>query len=153
MQPLKDIIKTCAQSVYTSLGSGHSESIYHAAMEVELRLRGYRYSTKSPISIKYKSHTVGWCVADLILHTMPPDQDVIIELKATTYAPRSTEKAQLLGYLRTLDLPIGYLINFPQPTASRDVDQVDFIELFKESTNETGEKTGEKTGEVMTCDI
>jgi hypothetical protein len=74
---------------------------------------------------------VGWCIADLILHSESPEQDIVVELKATTYAPRSSEKAQLLGYLRALDLPTGYLINFPQPTSSRDVSEVDFIEMFK----------------------
>jgi len=131
---IKELIRKCAQSVYSELGSGHSEAIYHAAMEVELRLYGLRYSTKSPIAVKYKEHVVGWCIADLIIHRSPPEKDVVVELKATTYAPRSAEKAQLLGYLRALDLPTGYLINFPQPTASRDVDKVDFIELFKDQS-------------------
>ena len=108
---IKDIVKQCAQSVYSALGSGHSEAIYHAAMEVELRLYGLRYSTKSPIALKYRDHTVGWCIADLILHRESPEKDIVVELKATTYAPRSSEKAQLLGYLRALDLPTGYLIS------------------------------------------
>lgn len=82
---IKELVRQCAQSVYNSLGSGHSEAIYHAAMEVELRLYGLRYSTKSPISLTYRGHTVGWCIADLILHRDAPHQDIVVELKATTY--------------------------------------------------------------------
>jgi hypothetical protein len=32
-----EIIKQCANQIYKTLGSGHSERIYHNAMEVSLR--------------------------------------------------------------------------------------------------------------------
>lgn len=129
-----DIIKDCAQCVYNSLGSGHSEAIYHAAMEVELRHRDVNYSTKAPIVLMHRGSTVGWCIADLIL-----DFDglkIIVELKATTYAPRSSEKAQLQGYLRALQIEDGCLINFPQPTSTRDTSDVDFI-ILKKNVHQT----------------
>ena len=42
-----------------------------------------------------------------------------------------SEKAQLLGYLRALNLSTGFLINFPQPTSTRNTNQVDFLILDK----------------------
>lgn len=138
---VEDLIKKCAQNVYDELGSGHSESIYHAAMEVELRSCGIFYSTKAPICLKYKDYMVGWCIADLIIHTSKTfrevnsettnevNSDIVVELKATTYAPRAAEKSQLLGYLRGLSLTTGFLINFPQPTSNRESTSVDFIVL------------------------
>ena len=88
------ILKECAQSVFDALGSGHSEAIYHAAMEVELRIRGIKYSTKAPIPLAYKGCVVGWCIADLVIHASTEElidksgNDYVVELKATTYAPR-----------------------------------------------------------------
>jgi len=104
-----------AKEVYANLGPGHSEAVYHKAMEVELRLRNIRYSTKCPVSIHYKGHIVGYNEPDIIVNI--DDNIIIVELKATTYPPRETEKAQLESYLRTLKTPYGILINFPQPTS------------------------------------
>lgn len=139
-----DIIKECAQTVFDSLGSGHSEAIYHSAMEVEFRHKNIMYSTKAPIALTHRSFFVGWCIADLILHSTTDDDDIItpnvvIELKATTYAPRSSEKAQLLGYLRALNLTKGCLINFPQPTSTRNVTDVDFLVIHQSQQTDVDE--------------
>lgn len=119
------ILNDSAKQVYQQLGTGHSEAVYHKAMEVELRLRGVEYSTKSPISIMYKNHVVGYNEPDLIVHH--DNRKIVVELKATTYAPRSVEKAQLQSYLRTLDTPFGILINFPQPTSKSTIYGIHFL--------------------------
>ena len=108
-----------AKEVYRILGTGHSEAVYHKAMEVELRLNGIQYSTKSPVSIPYKGHIVGYNEPDLLVSVDEYNivNTIVVELKSTTYPPRETEKAQLQSYLRTLDTKYGILINFPQPTA------------------------------------
>ena len=115
LRSLKTIFQS-AKEVYRVLGTGHSEAVYHKAMETELRINNISYSTKCPISINYKGHIVGYNEPDLLIHA---DNDVVIvvELKATTYPPRETEKAQLQSYLRTLNTKCGVLINFPQPTS------------------------------------
>jgi GxxExxY protein len=115
---LKHLEQICqsAKEVYNILGTGHSEAVYHKAMEVELRLRDIHYSTKCAISIPYKGYIVGYNEPDLIVKVNENDV-IVVELKATTYPPRETEKAQLDCYLRTLNTPYGVLINFTQPTS------------------------------------
>jgi GxxExxY protein len=117
-----------AKEVYRVLGTGHSEAVYHKAMEVELRLNGFKYSTKSPVSILYKNHIVGYNEPDLLVY---PEEDgnptIVVELKATTYPPRETEKAQLDSYLRNLKTNYGILINFPQPTSKTDPINIHFL--------------------------
>lgn len=118
-------IDSSAKEVYENLKTGHSEAVYHRAMEVELRLRNINYSSKSPLSIVYKKHVVGYNEPDLIVHV--DNVKIVVELKATTYAPRSLEKSQLQSYLRTLDTPLGILINFPQPTSKTKIEGIHII--------------------------
>ena len=93
------------------MGSGHSEIIYHKALEVELRLRQIAYSTKAPITMKYKNYIVGYGEPDLIVYYIIPTDNtvipIIVELKATAYVPRASEKAQLLCYMRNLPSDYG----------------------------------------------
>lgn len=125
MLPILKQIDNASKEVYAHLGTGYSEAVYHKAMEAELRLRKIQYSTKSPISILYKEFVVGYNEPDLIVNYN--NSKVVVELKATTYAPRSLEKAQLQSYLRTLDTPFGILINFPQPTSKPALKGIHFI--------------------------
>ena len=56
----------------------------------------------------------------------------MIELKAVESVGHK-ERAQIENYLRVLDLPLGLLINFPQPTKSKAAkDGVEYIEVFRE---------------------
>lgn len=111
---LQEIFES-AKEVYRVLGTGHSEAVYHKAVEVELRLHNIQYSTKSAVSIPYKGHIIGYNEPDLLVKCN--DDIIVVELKATTFPPRELEKAQLDSYLRTLQTPYGILINFPQPTS------------------------------------
>ena len=95
-------IYNSAKEVYRVLGTGQSEAVYHKAMEVELRLNNINYSTKSPVSIPYKGHIVGYNEPDIIVNSTHETQKIVVELKATTYPPRETEKAQLERYIRNL---------------------------------------------------
>ena len=58
----------------------------------------------------------------------------MIELKAVESVGHK-ERAQIDNYLRVLDIAVGLLINFPQPTKSKAAkDDVEFIEVMKESS-------------------
>ena len=129
MDPL--IIVACADLVYQALGTGHSESVYHRAMEVELRARVIRFETKVILPISYRGLNVGYGEADLIVYTDDEPGGLIVELKATTYAPRASERAQLKSYLRARQSNHGVLINFRQPTATTPSPQnVDHEEMW-----------------------
>lgn len=121
-----------AQTVYDVLGSGHSEIVYHRAFEVELRNNNISYSTKAPITLKYKGVIVGYSEPDIIIHLSDNgnDNDIIVELKATTYAPRAQEKAQLHSYMRSTGISRGILINFPQPSSKNNMHQTHGIHFL-----------------------
>lgn len=131
---LVELAEQAAVDVYRGLGSGHSESVYHRAMEVELRLRGIRYESRVMIPVLYRGLTVGYGEADLILFSNEKDYTgLVVELKAVTYAPRAAERSQILCYLRSrgYDNAHGVLINFRQPTASTPTPDQPDIEKIK----------------------
>lgn len=133
---VKDI-KQSAEQVFEILGTGHSEIVYHRALEVELRMKGIIYSTKAPITLLYKGIVVGYSEPDLIVYPNGiKGFKIIIELKATTYAPRSSEKAQIESYLRSTSTKYGILINFPQPTSKTQASEIDFISYGIESDDD-----------------
>lgn len=109
----------CASRVYTELGTGYSESVYHCAMEVEFRNHEIQYETKPVIPILYQGRNVGFGIADFIVFDTDGNGIAVVELKAVTYEPRTQEKAQVRTYLRSrTDVQFGLLINFRQPTAT-----------------------------------
>jgi GxxExxY protein len=133
-------LEDCAKCVYEALGSGYSESVYHRAMEVELRHRGLIYESKVTIPIVYKGLTVGYGEGDLIVYgeQFSEDSHVIVELKATSHEPREVEKAQIIGYLRCRGLALsdldgtrGLIVNFPQPTRLSPMRPNNSIDLFR----------------------
>jgi hypothetical protein len=60
----------CATRVAQELGYGHSESVYHQAVLVELRLRGIPYESEKVLPIIYRGFGVGY-VRDLVLRVNP----------------------------------------------------------------------------------
>lgn len=124
-----------ASKIYQQLGTGHTEFIYHRAMEIELRLNNYIYETEKRILINYhdeKGHiyNLGEERVDLYIH----DYDVIIELKAIVNSPKESEIAQVYKYYRELkkiglNPKYGILINFPQAGVKVAKDKIDFVEI------------------------
>jgi GxxExxY protein len=110
-------IKTLAQKVYQTLGSGFSERVYHNAMEVLFRIEGIPYETERIVPIVFEGHTIGNMRADLIV-----EKSVIVELKATkSITPAMITQSQ--KYLQLLGLSQALLVNFPQPVG----DQVELV--------------------------
>jgi GxxExxY protein len=103
-----DDIKTFANYIYSTLGPGHSERIYHNAMEVILRKNNIQYETERIVPILFEGHTIGNMRADLII-----DNKLIVELKSAK-SLNNVMKQQALNYLKLTGIPRGLLINFPQ---------------------------------------
>ena len=129
-----EFIKKIANNVYKQLGPGHTEFIYHRAMEIELRSKYINYETEKRVLIKYnidgKDYTLGEERIDLYLH----DYEIIIELKAMINAPKETEIAQVYKYDRELkkigiNSKYGIIINFPQAGVKIAKDEIDFYEF------------------------
>ena len=104
-----DEVIASAIEVHRELGPGLLESIYEAAMNIELRLRGLDVERQVEVPMLYKGELLGASYrVDLLV-----ERELVVELKAVDrLAPVHT--AQLLTYLRLLKVPTGLLINFNQ---------------------------------------
>ena len=103
---LSDKIIGLAIEVHTVLGSGFLEKVYENALLMELKSSGIKVEQQKPISVFYKGIVVGEYFADILV-----EKSIILELKASK-AIDSTHVAQLLHYLKSTKLKVGYLINF-----------------------------------------
>jgi GxxExxY protein len=112
--PVDDQIIECAESVFTVLGPGHSESVYHRSMEVALRCAGIQYETERVLPISYRGHVVGNFRCDLIVN------DLIIELKAVVRLGQR-EELQAENYLRFSGKPRALLLNFGSALETKTV--------------------------------
>ena len=101
-------------SVYTDLGYGFLESVYHNAMMVELQRRGLTAVRETPLEVVYLGVVVGEFRADLIC-----ENKVLVEVKSGAQIP-PTAFGQVLNYLRATKLQVGLLLHFgPKPAIKR----------------------------------
>lgn len=93
-------------TVHSELGPGFREHIYERAYCLELDARGIRYEAEKRIEVRYKSWSIPGQTIDLIIEGI-----VLVELKTV---PRlmPVHVAQVMSYLKTLDLRVGLLMNF-----------------------------------------
>ena len=112
-------VLTIASNVYSTLGHGYSEAVYHRALEVGLRSESIKYDTERIVPISYQGHVVGNSRLDLVI-----DDDLIVELKAVG-SIRSKEIQQLKNYMKLTGISRGCVINFP-------LDGKDDIEVHRE---------------------
>src|SRR5210317_277976 len=100
-------VERLAQEIYSDLGPGYSERVYHNAMEVMLRERGVQYESERIITIPFRGHVIGNLRADIIINN-----ETILEFKTIKTLNESAE-IQCHNYLRLTGLKTAYLINFP----------------------------------------
>ena len=101
-------MKELATIIYKSLGAGYSESMYHRAFEVLLRIRGIPYETERIVPIVFEGHTIGNLRIDLIVNG-----ETIVELKAIAKL-NDAAKIQVHNYMKLTGLKKAVLVNFPQ---------------------------------------
>jgi GxxExxY protein len=96
-----------AIKVHRKCGPGLLESAYEACLAYELEKRGFRIQQQKAIPLVYEGVKLECGFrADLIV-----DAKVIVEVKCKEML-HPVDQAQLLSYLRLMDLRIGLLINF-----------------------------------------
>ena len=95
-----------AMAVHNILGPGFLESVYQAALEKELTLRGIPFQRQVELPVSYKGDVIGVYKADLVV-----DGKVIVEIKGISRLNVS-HQAQALHYLATTGLELAILINF-----------------------------------------
>jgi GxxExxY protein len=96
-----------AIEVHKVLGPGLLESVYHRCLERELQLRKINFVSEYRIPYCYKGNDINIELrCDFFIENC-----LVIELKAIeTILP--VHQAQLLTYMKLLDVPKGILINF-----------------------------------------
>jgi GxxExxY protein len=99
-------IIACAIEVHKSLGPGFLESIYEAAMVVELSRAGLKAEQQKPLSIYYREVLVGEHRLDLLVENL-----IVVELKAIS-ALEDIHFAIVRSYLKASGMEHGLLLNF-----------------------------------------
>jgi len=107
---LKDLIykvNGCAIEVHKHLGPGLLESVYHSCLKKELTIRGLDFQTEIIIPVNYKGLEIeAGLRCDLLI-----EKTLVVELKAIKKV-LPIHEAQLLTYMKLLEVPIGLIINF-----------------------------------------
>ena len=113
-------IRGAAMDVYNELGPGLLESVYENALIHEFKLRDIEVVSQVPVNIMYKGALVGNDLrVDLLV-----DDTVIIELKSIEELKKVHYK-QLRTYLKLLNKPQGWLINFGEGDFSKGMIKLD----------------------------
>jgi GxxExxY protein len=104
---LSHLVIGAAIEVHKSLGPGLLESIYERCLIHEIGLRGASAANQREIQIRYKD-----LVLDEVLRFDVLVQGcLLVEIKADQEI-LPIHKAQLLSYMKLLDIPLGLLIKF-----------------------------------------
>lgn len=107
---LNELSKAVLDAVFEvrrTIGPGMLESIYEAALAIELERRGIPVRRQVPVSFAYKGAPLGEALRiDLLV-----DDRLVVECKATE-ENKPVYAAQCLTYLRATGLSLGLVVNF-----------------------------------------
>jgi GxxExxY protein len=103
---LTDRIIGCAISVHKTLGPGLMEATYEEALCLELTDEGLPFTRQIGVPIFYRGHLIGEYRPDLVV-----DGRVVVEIKSVERLI-GVHQAQVLAYMRVLNVPVGLLVNF-----------------------------------------
>jgi len=104
---LTESIIGAAIEVHRNKGPGLIESIYEWCFTKELEVRGLIHVSEKSVLIEYK----GFTREEPLRFDVLVENCVLVEAKAVDRI-LPIHKAQLLSYMKLLDIPIGLLINF-----------------------------------------
>ncbi len=96
-----------AIEVHRIMGPGLLESIYERCLLRELELRGISALTQKEVVIEYKETVF----KEILRFDLLVEHCLLIEVKAIQDV-LPIHKAQLLSYMKLLNLPLGLLFNF-----------------------------------------
>src|SRR5258708_6511692 len=104
---LTETIIAAAIEVHRDKGPGLIESIYEWCLIKELELRGLTCISQKEVVVEYK----GFTKEEPLRFDVLVEGCVFVEVKAVEKV-HPINKAQLLSYMKLLDVPLGLLINF-----------------------------------------
>ncbi|MFZ1072644.1 MAG: GxxExxY protein [Verrucomicrobiia bacterium] len=96
-----------AIEVHRLKGAGLIESIYEKCLMRELSLQNLRAVNQRVVKIEYK----GFLFEEPLRFDVLVEECLLLELKSVQEV-LPIHKAQLLSYMKLLDIPVGLLINF-----------------------------------------
>jgi GxxExxY protein len=105
-EELTSRIIACAIEVHKTLGPGFLESIYEAALIVELKRNGLKVEAQRILPIFYREILVGEHRLDLLV-----EDKIVVELKAISEL-EDIHFAIVRSYLKAVNLEHGLLFNF-----------------------------------------
>jgi GxxExxY protein len=108
-----------AIEVHRALGPGLLESIYQRCLEHELGLRHIRFEAQAAVDFRYKEVRFR---QDYRVDLLVEDR-LVVEVKSVDRL-LPIHRAQLLTYLRLLDLRLGLLLNFNVEVLAKGVRRV-----------------------------
>ena len=104
---LTETIIAAAIEVHRDKGPGLIETIYEWCLIKELRLRGLNCVSQKVVVVEYK----GFIREEPLRFDVLVEDCVLVEAKAVEKI-LPIHKAQLLSYMKLLNVPLGLLINF-----------------------------------------
>ena len=114
MKALEDIAKIsvdCGFHLHRNIGPGLLESVYEILLFESLKEKGLSVERQKIIPITFKGRVLEEAFrADLVV-----ENQILIELKSTERSAPVHAK-QVITYLRLMDLPLGFLMNFGAAT-------------------------------------
>jgi GxxExxY protein len=102
----KEVIGSAIE-VHRIKGPGLIESIYEKCLMRELSLRGISAVNQQVVKIEYK----GYLFEEPLRFDLLVENCLLLELKSVREI-LPIHKAQLLSYMKLLDVPLGLLMNF-----------------------------------------
>ena len=92
--------------VHKNLGSAYEEKLYQRALYLEFQQARLKFEREKEISINYGKVRIGKKKLDFIV-----EDKVIVELKKIDVIDK-VHIAQVVSYLKTLNLNVGLILNF-----------------------------------------
>ncbi len=108
-----------AVKLHIRFGPGMLESTYKALLANALRKRGYLVEREKAVPLEHE----GVRIREALRVDMLIAHSLVVELKSVEKLPPVHFK-QVLTYLRLLQLPLGLLINFGEPTLKQGLHRI-----------------------------
>jgi GxxExxY protein len=102
-----DLIRRLANEVCAELGPGHTESVYHNAMKIQLQDEGFKYESERDIPVLFKGRYVGTVRADVIVN-----HEIVLEFKIAGKIDDAV--LQCRQYMKLQSIPYGFVVLFPK---------------------------------------
>jgi len=115
-QRLSEVVVDSAIVVHRHFGPGLLESVYDWALGVELAERGLTCEKQKIVRITYKGHSR----KELLRCDQLVGNCLLLEIKGVKEIEAAHE-AQLLSYMRLLDVPLGLILNFHARTIHKGI--------------------------------